>query len=57
MKVIPLESNQLGISDARGLLLTALLASLVIMLRLRRMSSKPVMMLPILNTNEIELVI
>ena len=27
------------------------------MLRLRRMSSKPVMMLPILNTNEMELVI
>ena len=55
MQVIPLKANQLGTYDARGTPLTALLASLVIIFRLRRMSSKPVMMLPILNTNEMEL--
>ena len=57
MKVVPLKANQLGTCDVIGLLLTAFLGSLVIMVRLRRMSSNPVMMLPMLNTNEMELVI
>ena len=57
MKVVALEANQLGTYDVIELLLTALLASFVIMVRLRRISSKPVMMLPMLNTNEMELVI
>ena len=57
MKVVALEANQLGTYDVIELLLTALLALLVIMVRLRRMSSKPVMMLPMLNTKEMELVI
>jgi hypothetical protein len=57
MQVIPLETNQLGTYNVKELLLTALLASLVIMFRLRRMSSRPVMMLPMQNTNEMELII
>jgi hypothetical protein len=42
--------------DVEGLQLTAFLGSFVIMVRLRRMSSKPVMMLPMLNINEMELI-
>jgi hypothetical protein len=58
MKVVALEANQLGTSyDVIESQLTALLALLVIMVRLRRMSSKPVMMLPMLNTKDMELVI
>jgi hypothetical protein len=50
-------SNQLGTYDVRGFLLTALLASSVLNLQLHQISSKPVAMLPMLSTHEMELVI